>query len=238
MEGGSERLRLYGDVIEIYDWDGRQQKRIIKLDHIGQQIKISDDHNTLYLFTASYNDGDQQIWSYDISNLDSQTGTDFQAETYEYAAYSSEDDNVKTPSKTVEVGDMMTDFELYDYDDKPHHLNEFIGNGKFTILDFSSLGCIPCQKAKPILEKFYQDNKDKFEMITISTDNSVEFWKSKPMGEVSWHEWNDHKSARKITQAYGVKAIPTFILISPEGRIEKKCLGIADFIESMKIYIP
>ena len=31
------RQYLYGNTIEIYDWDGKQQKKVIKLDHIGQR---------------------------------------------------------------------------------------------------------------------------------------------------------------------------------------------------------
>jgi hypothetical protein len=79
--------------------------------------------------------------------------------------------------------------------------------------------------AKPLLEKLYQANRDKLEMITISTDYE-NIWKRKPAGEVSWHEWNDHKSAREISIKYGVSAIPTFIIISPEGKIEKKCVCV------------
>lgn len=232
------RQYLYGNTIEIYDWDGKQRKKVIKLDHIGQRIIISDDGKTLYLFTDDFWEGDPnpQIWAYDISNLDSLTGTDLSTETYEFADFSSQN-IVKNPTKVVEEGDMMADFELYDYEDKPHHLNEYVGTGKYTILEFSGLNCGPCQMARPLLEKLYQDNKDKFEMITISTDNE-KVWKKIPLGEVSWHEWNDHKMAREISLKYGVQAIPTFVIISPEGKIEKKCLGVQPFIEAMKKHIP
>ncbi len=232
------RQYLYGNTIEIYDWDGKQRKKVIKLDHIGQRIIISDDGKTLYLFTDDFWEGDPnpQIWAYDISNLDSLTGTDLSTETYEFADFSSQN-IVKNPTKVVEEGDMMADFELYDYEDKPHHLNEFLGSGKYTILEFSGLNCGPCQMARPLLEKLYQDNKDKFEMITISTDNE-KVWKKKPLGEVSWHEWNDHKMAREISLKYGVQAIPTFVIISPEGKIEKKCRALSPFFEAMEKYIP
>lgn len=74
-------------------------------------------------------------------------------------------------------------------------------------------------------------------MITISTDNE-KVWKKKPLGEVSWHEWNDHKMAREISLKYGVMGIPTFIIISPEGKVEKKCIALSPFFEAMEKYIP
>ena len=131
----------------------------------------------------------------------------------------------------------MADFELYDYDDKPHHLNEFVGKGKYTILEFSSLGCGPCQMAKPALEEFYKENKDKFEMITISADRE-KAWKKKPLGEVSWHEWNDHALAEEIMKKYHVTGVPTFIIINPDGKVEKKCVALFNFFEALKNYIP
>ena len=234
----AENSFYYGDIVEMYDWNGKQQKRILKLDHIGQRIVISDDGKTLYLFTDDYNEGEPnpQTWAYDISNLDVLPTMDFLEALdtqYEYVEEDAVESSI-TPTKTVEEGDMMADFELFDYDDKPHHLNEFLGKGKYTILEFSGLRCGPCQMAKPLLEKLYQANRDKLEMITISTDYE-NIWKRKPAGEVSWHEWNDHKSAREISIKYGVSAIPTFIIISPEGKIEKKCVGVQTFLNAIKI---
>ena len=129
---------------------------------------------------------------------------------------------------------MMADFELYDYNDKPHHLNEFVGKDKYTILVFSDLHCGWCQKAKPYLEKLYKQNKSKLEMITVSNDKLSE-WKEKPNGEVSWHEWNDHNLAREIRKKYDVFGNPTFFVINPEGKIVKKYKGFAEQVfEEMK----
>ena len=121
----------------------------------------------------------------------------------------------------------MADFELYDYDDKPHHLNEFVGKDKYTILVFSDLHCGWCQKSKPYLDKLYKQNKDKIEMITVSNDKLSE-WKEKPNGEVSWHEWNDHNLAREIRKKYDVLGNPTFFVINSEGKIVKKYVGFAE----------
>ena len=238
-----ERQALYGDIVEIYDWDGNKQKKVLKLDHIGQRIKISDDGKTLFLLTDDIWEGEptQQIWSYDISNLDSSSNVAIMSMTGDNSQSVSKNavkkTSAKKATKIVEEGDMMADFELFDYDDKPHHLNEFVGKGKYTILEFSGLGCAPCQAAKPYLEKLYKENHDKFEMITISTDNE-KLWKKKPSGEVSWNEWNDHKSGRDIALKYGVKGIPTFIIVDPDGRVKKKITGFNEkMIDLMRNWI-
>ena len=237
------RKLLCGNTIEMYDWEGGQQKKIIKLDHLGNRIMLSDDNKTLYLFIDDHTDRDSnpQIWAYDISNIDSQTGEEYIAETYEYADDISQDtvkiSSSKKQSDIVEEDDMMVDFELYDYDDTPHHLNEFVGTGKYTILEFSSLACAPCQQIKPILKEFYINHKDQYELITISNDME-EIWKEHKEEKVIWHEWNDHQKARDIIKKYNVMGVPTFFIIDPNGKVLKKCVGIHSFFNSMSLYIP
>ena len=237
--------QIYGNVVELFDWDGNK-KNVLYLDHYGQRIFLSDDGKKLYLF--SDNNGLQTpkepyIWVYDISNLDNQPSVDIaeMEKAREIKNKKDIEERAKTKPEVVgdfvKKGDMIADFELYDYDDKPHHLNEFLGKGKYTILEFSGIGCVPCQEAKPYLEKFYKQYKDKFEMITISTDRLFD-WKKKPLGEVSWHEWNDHNMAKEIQKKYGVPGIPTFFIVSPEGKVERKCVSAAKFYEALKDYIP
>ena len=233
-----------GDIVEIYDWNGRLHKKVIKLDHIGRRIMLSDDAKTLYLLNDDYyREEIPQIWAYDISDIDSKTGIkDLEDIATMELAYNTSKDAVEEEqgekdTNVVHEGEMMVDFELYDYDDKPHHLNEFVGSGKYTILEFSGLSCGPCHMAKPVLEELYKENKDRFEMITISTDME-KVWKKKPLGEVSWHEWNDHNSAMEIAQKYVVMGIPTFFIISPDGKVENKSVGLREFFEALKNYIP
>ena len=37
---------------------------------------------------------------------------------------------------------------------------------------------------------------------------------------------------------YDVQGIPTFIIVSPEGKVERKCLAVGTFYEALKDYIP
>ena len=234
-EGKDLSSYLYGNVVELYDWEGNKQK-VIYLDHFGSRIIMSDDGKKLLLFADDYIKNIHKVWSYDLSDIDNLPQVDIEEMEKDRAIYDAVPSATESPNSLKE-GDMMVDFELYDYDDKPHHLNEFLGKGKYTILEFSSLTCGPCQLVKPFLEKFYKKHKDKFEMITISGDREKP-WKQKPSGEVSWHEWNDHNMAHDIKEKYGIIGIPTFIIIDSNGKVLKKCLALNALLDALKEFIP
>ena len=141
-----------------------------------------------------------------------------------------------TPIKNVPlgIGDKMEDFKLYDYNDSVHYLSEL--QGKYIVLEFSSLTCGPCQAIKPMLEKFYSKYKERVKMVTISED-PVYLWKDKPMGEVSWHEWNDHDYTLNIRRKYGIKQIPTFVIIDPSGTIINICSDTKSLFKTIETYL-
>ena len=229
----------FGNTLEVYDWDGVKQQ-VIHLDNYGQNIMLSENGKTLYLFSGYSEDiPNGYIYSYDISDLERHPMID--SVEIEKICEANVDKNLKKYGgkkyKGIKEGDKMVDFVLYDYDDQPHHLNEFMGKGKYTVLDFSGIGCGPCQAARPYLEKFYKQYKDKFEMITVSTDQLSE-WKKKPVGVVSWHEWNDHQLARDIIREYEIKGIPTFVIIDSEGKVLSKSLSLKNFSEALKKLLP
>ena len=227
-------LEIFGNTVEVFDWDGVKHQ-VIHLDNYYREIMLSGDGNTLFLHPGMTEDIIKPaLYSYDISNLKDNPMID-SVEIRNICKANIEKTKEKYGKKDVlKEGDMMADFELYVYDDKPHHLNEFVGKDKYTILVFSDLHCGWCQKAKPYLEKLYKQNKSKLEMITVSNDNLSE-WKAKPNGVVNWHEWNDHNLAREIRKKYDVLGNPTFFVITPEGKIVKKLEGFNEGrIEEMK----
>ena len=237
---GENRPWSYGNVVELYDWNGNK-RNVIYLDHYGRNILLSDDGQKLYLFFKDLEDNSSRIWVYDLSNLDKLPEGDAieteNARAIDVARFSEPTTKeTEIQQKKVNVGDIMIDFELYDYNDNLHNLNEFLNKDKYIIIEFSGINCGPCQQARPMLEKFYSKHKNNFEIITVSTDRE-KLWKKKPVGEVSWHEWNDHKQGAVIRAAYGVYAIPTFFIITPNGKIEKKCIGVDSFIKNLKEYI-
>ena len=58
-----------GNTVEVYDWDGVKHQ-IIHLDTLGEEIMLSDDGKTLYLYSGYMQDGsDPYIYSYDLVSL-------------------------------------------------------------------------------------------------------------------------------------------------------------------------
>lgn len=58
----------YGNIIEEFDWDGNMIRRL-RLDEFGQDIMLSEDGKTLYLFSSDYSSAgklSQKVTAYDI----------------------------------------------------------------------------------------------------------------------------------------------------------------------------
>ena len=68
-------------------------------------------------------------------------------------------------------GESVPDFSLKKLDGTIFNFREYIGK-KVVVIDFWATWCKPCKKLLKKLDKIYLDNKDKIEVIAISTDNA------------------------------------------------------------------
>ena len=142
----------------------------------------------------------------------------------------------KLYAEKVKIGEQMKDFTLFDRELKTHQLSEF--KGKYTILEFTYVGCGACKFIKPFVEEFYKRNKDKAEVIAIYRDTKENWMKEGQEHKVSYHEWSDPTQASEPVAAYDVYAFPTFVIIDPNGKVLDKKEGASGFYEIIKKYIP
>ena len=136
----------------------------------------------------------------------------------------------------AKIGHQLKDFTLFDREGKTHQLSEF--KGKYTILEFTYVGCVACQLVKPVLDDFYKRNKDKVEVVAIYYDTEKDWMAEGEKHKVSFHEWNDHARSAEPVAAYGVRAYPTFVIIDPNGKILDIKESASGFYEIIKKYIP
>ena len=135
------------------------------------------------------------------------------------------------PAKTENT---PIEFTFTDFKGAERKFSEF--RGKYVLLDFWATWCKPCLADIPHLKELYDKNKDKgFEIIgmdseTIGDDDSdadPEFAKqtaerAKQIVTTRGANWTHATSATAVPIAnkiFGVKSLPTKILIDPEGKI-------------------
>ena len=145
------------------------------------------------------------------------------------------DTKAKLYAQKVKIGEQMKDFTLFDREGSKHQLSNF--KGKYTILEFTFVGCGGCVFIKPFLEEFYKRNKDKAEVIAIYKDTKENWMKEGQEHKVSYHEWSDPTFASEPVAAYDIKAYPTFVIIDPNGKILDIKTGGDGLLKALE-YIP
>ena len=145
------------------------------------------------------------------------------------------DTKAKLYAQKVKIGEQMKDFTLFDREGSKHQLSDF--KGKYTILEFTFVGCGGCVFIKPFLEEFYKRNKDKAEVIAIYKDTKENWMKEGQEHKVSYHEWSDPTFASEPVAAYDIKAYPTFVIIDPNGKILDIKTGGDGLLKALE-YIP
>jgi len=117
------------------------------------------------------------------------------------------------------------DFEQADANGKMVKLSDF--RGKYVLIDFWASWCVPCRKENPNVVNAYEKFKSKnFEIIGVSLDNNKENWlKAIQDDGLGWVNLSDLKGWKnEVAQQYAINAVPSNLLISPEGKILAKNL--------------
>ncbi|WP_339698487.1 TlpA disulfide reductase family protein [uncultured Marixanthomonas sp.] len=123
-------------------------------------------------------------------------------------------------NKNPQIGDKYVDFSMTNEKDELIRLSDF--EGKLLLLDFWASWCGPCIKEYPTLRKAYlQFNKDKFEIVSVSEDQSKERWlKAIEENELNWiNLWQDDGNKADPYLIYGISGIPDNLLIDKNGII-------------------
>ena len=120
-----------------------------------------------------------------------------------------------------------SDFTLFDTEGNTFTLSSL--RGKWVVLDFWATWCGPCLASMPHLKDYYQKYAGKFEIVGIASESEEATWvKMVKDMELPWiNVINPQNSTKEkdLTNVYGIKGFPTYIILDKEGKIHKEYLG-------------
>lgn len=120
------------------------------------------------------------------------------------------------------VGTPLKDIAIPDAKGKMHKLSDYVGKGKYVLVDFWASWCGPCCREMPNVVEAYKKYKSKgFEIVGISLDQKKEPWLAavKRMN-MTWPQLSDLQGWKcEAAALYGVQAIPSNVLFDKDGKI-------------------
>jgi len=120
------------------------------------------------------------------------------------------------------VGEKFRDLEEPDRDGAMHKLSEYVGRGKWVLVDFWASWCGPCKAEMPNVVAAYKKYHDKgFDIVGLSFDREKDPWiRAIREWDMPWIHLSDLKYWDTVARGvYNVNGIPDNLLIDPEGTI-------------------
>ena len=203
----------------------------IQLNWLKKQKQISEPWMDLMLLAAKgarhYNEKDnlkqlQELWK----EVDDGYKTSIKGKNISNILY--------PDGEPLKVGDAFPyEIEVSDLNGEIRTLSEF--EGKAMLLYFSSYSCKPCVAAKKELDSMISSGDCSVEVVGFNLDTET-VWKSKGIeNPVSWHDYNDLKGSHGFNTRFKTQGIPTFVIVSKEGKILDIWAGHRDGIIAERI---
>lgn len=140
--------------------------------------------------------------------------------------------HVLTAKKATAEGAKFSDFEVND-----SKFSDYVGKGKYILVDFWASWCGPCKAEVPNLKNVYEKYAGKeFDILGVAVWDKEEATRQ-AIKDLAL-PWNQIIDAQSIpTDLYGIQGIPHIILFGPDGTILKRNLRGDDIEAEVAKYV-
>ena len=130
------------------------------------------------------------------------------------------------------VGDMFKDFAV-EYEGKTTRLSDYVGKGKYVLVDFWASWCGPCRAEIPNLIKVYEQYKEKGLLVlgVAVNDKPEDTLKAIEKDKITYPQILNSQDI--AAETYDFSSIPTIILFDPDGKIVARELRGNDINKKM-----
>ena len=123
-------------------------------------------------------------------------------------------------------GDVAPDGELVDPFGKMYRLADLRSPGKYMLLDFWASGCPPCRMSAPEMKEVAETYRDRLTVVAVNLDEvRAEWLKAAEKDGIVWTNLADPQGFDGLPYRYGVKGIPHYALLSPDGKLVASWAG-------------
>jgi peroxiredoxin len=161
-------------------------------------------------------------WSYKMEELE-QNLNSFDT-TLSHSLYTGFLKTYLATLKRVAVGQRFVPFSLPDSSGTPVSVTSLIGKN-FLLIDFWASWCSPCRHENPNVVALYKQYHDKgFDILGVSFDSKRDRWLGAIKDDgLTWNHVSDLAGwENKAGKLYGIRSIPSNVLIDPSGVIIAK----------------
>ena len=115
-------------------------------------------------------------------------------------------------------------------------LDDFVGKGKYVLVDFWASWCGPCREETPFVVKAYNDYKDKGLVVIGVAVRDQQPKTQKAMADMDIYYPQLLDPSISLAAEFGVSTIPHLILFGPDGKIVQDGMrgeGIDDLLRTI-----